>query len=81
MPAKAFEVGDRVRLRASFLRSTGQHSGHDACGKWNVLGVDGNFVIVDQVIADGGWFTAEELEADPSLRYRRLHRSGLERCK
>jgi len=61
-PRQPFVVGDQVRCRGAFLRSTGQHTGNDAHRIWTVLSIDGDFVTVDE-------------RKDPG--YRRFHRHNL----
>lgn len=62
-----FKVGDKVRLKGSFLRSTGQYTGHDAHAKWTVVAVrstpDYTIVSVDEPQTDLGYWTPEEVEA------------------
>lgn len=47
-------VGDRVRLSALFLRSTGQRLGEEGAKTWTVVAVDGDFVTVDERGVDDG---------------------------
>lgn len=66
-----FSKGDRVRLKASYLRGTGQYTGREANGKWTVVPHDcehcksGRRVAVDQDNLDHDGprhFAAENLE-------------------
>jgi hypothetical protein len=70
-------LGATVRLTGYFLKSTGQQRGGEGASRWKVLGNSGDFVIVDEP-ADTSWFTAEEMAADPSLKWRRINRGNLE---
>jgi hypothetical protein len=69
--------GAKVRLTGHYLKSTGQQRGSEGASRWTVLGTSGNFVIVDEP-ADTRYFTSEEIAADPSLKWRRIHRGNLE---
>lgn len=70
-------VGDKVRLTGEFLRATGQAAGPEGASCWVVRAIDREWAVVDQP-ADVAWYTAEELEADPSLRFRRIALGNLE---
>jgi len=77
-----FAVGDVVQLTGKFLKSTGQTAGGEEPKKWKVLQVStGDFpvITVDEVRSDLGYWTAEELEADPMLKYRRIAAANLKR--
>ena len=56
---KTFKVGDRVRLRGTFLRSTGQHTGQETRKMWTVQDCScglcrvGRFVCTDEPSYDG----------------------------
>jgi hypothetical protein len=82
-----FVPGDRVRLRGAFLRSTGQVAGGEAFSRWTVQAVQtfrGGAVLVltDELRANPGeYFTPAELAADPTLYYRRILASNLEKCR
>lgn len=82
--AKSFKVGDKVRLTGKFLRSTGQFTGDEARRVWEVLAVDPgkygspDFITVNQPRADLSYWTAEELEADPMLKWRRIAAGNLQ---
>lgn len=72
-----FKAGDKVQLTGAFLRSTGQFTGREGQKVWTVKavksyrGTDPDVVIVDEpAILD--YFTADELSADPSLKFRRI---------
>lgn len=73
---KTFASGAKVRLKREFLRNTGQYAGPDAHGRWTVIRQDGDFVLVDEPLS-AGWFTPEELAADPDLKWRRFHAGNL----
>ena len=71
-------VGAKVRLTGTFLKNTGQHRGGEGASRWTVVGHSGgSFVIVDEE-ADQSYFTAAELAADPSLKWRRINKGNLE---
>lgn len=72
-----FQVGDRVKLTAKFLRSTGQQRGDEGTKVWEILGFDNVWAIVNEPVFDSTYFTAVELEADPSLKWRRIAVSNL----
>jgi hypothetical protein len=82
-----FAPGDRVRLTGSFLRSTGQYAGGDGPTRWTVLAVqtlkhsNSVLVLTDELRADDGMFTPEELAADPTLKYRRILACNLEKVR
>lgn len=59
-----FNVGDKVRLSAKYLQSTGQYSGREAHAKWTVVEVgDHDMVYVDEPRHDLSYWTPEELKA------------------
>lgn len=73
--ATKFKVGDRVRLTGKFLRSTGQFTGGDSRSKWEVLAVSEgkqspDMITVNEPRSDMSFWTAEEIAADPSLKWR-----------
>lgn len=77
-----FKVGDKVQLTGQFLRSTGQLAGGEGQKVWTVKAVKTysgdcpDIVTVDEsAITD--YFTAEELAADPSLKFRRINSANL----
>ena len=81
---KSFSVGDKVRLTAKFLRSTGQYTGDEARRVWTITGHSGPFVVVDQPLpADmlANLYTTDELSADPSLAFRRFAPANLQACR
>ncbi len=73
MAKRVIQVGDRVRMTAKFLRSTGQYTGDEAHRTWNVTGLTNGdrWAIVDQPCGLH-CFTEAELEADPALAFRRI---------
>lgn len=71
------QVGDTVRFTSKFLRNTGQYTGHDAHGRWKVLEIRGSFAFVNQA-SDPSYFTPEELQADPMLKWRAINIANLE---
>lgn len=74
------KVGDRVRLTGEFLRNTGQVTGGEGKSRWIVKGFHRDWAIVDQPMSEG-WFTDEELAADPMLKWRRINVGNLEVVK
>lgn len=74
---KQFAPGTKVRCTGAFLRNTGQYTGSDAHAVWKVLEQKGEFVTVDEVREDLSYWTAEELAANPMLKYRRVHANNL----
>ncbi len=73
-----FQEGDVVALTGKFLKSTGQQVGGEGRKQWKVVGTSGDFVIVNEP-ADTAWYTAAELAADPSLKWRRINSANLYR--
>jgi len=69
--------GARVRMTRAFLRSTGQYSGKVANGSWLIVELQGQFALVNEPSMTD-YYTAAELAADPSLRWRRIHAANLE---
>jgi hypothetical protein len=76
MAFREFQPGCKVRLTGKFLRATGQQCSFDARKTWTIRALDGHFAVVDEP-ADTSWFSAKELAADPSLRFRRIHIDNL----
>jgi len=70
-------VGDTVRMTGKFLRNTGQQVGGEGKKHWTVKDIQGSFAVVDED-ADTSYFTAEEMQKDPSLRWRRINVGNLE---
>lgn len=77
--------GDTVRMTGKFLRNTGQVASREGKKRWKVLRIDehpsnrrGAMAVVDEKVEDD-YFTAEELKADPSLKYRRILLVNLEK--
>lgn len=74
----AFQPGDRVKLTGKFLKSTGQQAGPEGQRVWTVVGnCSSGFVMVDQDTSSDGYFSAEELAAQPDLKWRRFHPGNL----
>lgn len=84
---KRFDIGQRVRLTGAFLRSTGQIAGGEGQSVWTVqackcgLCADGRFVLTDAVRENDGMFTAEEIAAEPHLKYRHINAGNLEKAR
>jgi hypothetical protein len=78
--AHTINIGDTVRLTAKHLKSTGQIRGGAGLSRFKVTGFDGSWAVTDQELSEAalGSFTAEELAADPSLRFRRIALANLE---
>ena len=70
-------VASHVRLTRKFLRNTGQVVGGEGSKRWTILGFERDWAIVDEEVLPGS-FTAEEIAADPSLKYRRIAVANLE---
>jgi hypothetical protein len=68
-----FQVGAKVRLSGKFLRATGQVTGSEGSKTWTIRGIcqGGAWAIVDEPSMTN-YFTPEELEADPTLKWRRI---------
>lgn len=71
-----FKVGDRVQLTGQFLKNTGQVAGVEGQKVWTVKDVRRissklQLVFVDEP-SDTSYFTKEEIEADPNLKFRRI---------
>jgi hypothetical protein len=77
MKKQAFQIGDKVRLTGKFLRNTGQYTSDEARKVWTITGIDGSFVVTDEERSELSYWTAEELETDPTLRFRRIHSDNL----
>lgn len=79
---KTFSIGDKVRLTAKHLRSTCQYTGRAPFSVWTVTGHSGPWVITDEPAGHpAGYYSAEELAADPTLAFRRIHPGNLELVK
>lgn len=52
--------------------------GSEGLSKWHILGFDQDWAIVDEP-ADMSYFTADEVNADPTLKYRRISTANLVR--
>lgn len=75
----AMVPGTRVRLSGKFLANTGQRKGGEGAKTWTVLDFSAgspSWVVVDER-TDTSCYTAAELEADPSLVWRRIARANL----
>jgi hypothetical protein len=79
---RAIQPGDVVKLTGTFLKNTGQRKGSEGAKKWTVRACDcplcsrGEFVSTDEKLSSG-WFTAEELAADPSLLWRHINKGNV----
>lgn len=71
--------GNRVRLRSSYLRDTGQAVGGEGFKRWNIVSCSCHrpFVAVDEFISEG-WFTDDEIKDQPCLKFRHFDRNNLE---
>ena len=72
-------VGDKVKLTAKFLRSTGQRVGDEGTKVFTVIGFDRDWAIVNESVHDLSYFTIAELEDDPTLKWRRIGVSHLKK--
>lgn len=84
MAKQTFSVGDRVQLTSKFLRSTGQYTGREAASVWTVTGHSGSWLITDEPLETSyvnSAFTAEELTSDPSLKFRRIAPSNVQKTR
>lgn len=70
-----FQAGDKVRLSARFLRSSGQIVGGEGSSRWTILEIQGDHAVVNEP-SIMEW-TPGELEADPSLKWRRINVGNL----
>lgn len=82
MARKPIAVGDRVKLTSKFLRSTGQYTGGEAQSVWTVTGFcnGDRWAITDEPAysAGAGYYSVEELAADPTLCFRRIAVANLQ---
>jgi hypothetical protein len=71
---RKFEVGSRVKLTGKYLKSTGQATGPEGLSTWTITGFnsDRTIAITNQPAACLDYWTREELEADPTLGFRRI---------
>ena len=72
---RAFAIGDKVKLTGKFLKSTGQQRGPEGLSTWIITGFSngGRWAITDQPAANPeGYYSADELAADPTLAFRRI---------
>lgn len=76
-----FQVGDRVRLTGKFLRSTGQQVGRAGLDVWTVTALQGSFAVTDEPLSAAAlmFYSAEELAADPTLKFRRVAVANLQK--
>lgn len=85
-PRYQFYPGDLVRLSALFLKSSGQVNAKgqmltdEAEKVFKVQAVEGDFIVTDELRLDLDYWTPEELEAEPLLKFRRIHSSHLVRA-
>ena len=80
--ARQFAIGDKVRLTAKFLRSTGQYTGREPFNRWTITGFSNGWAVTDEPASNPpGYYSAEELAADPTLAFRRVATGNLELVK
>ena len=72
-------VGDRVKLTAKFLRLIEQYTGDEGTKVFTVIGFERDWAIVNEPTFDLSDFTPAELEADPTLKWRRIGISNLKK--
>lgn len=74
-------VGDRVRYSRAFMRSVGLVT-HRNFQPWTITAIDGPFAVLDEPFPMAAeFYTAEELESDPTLRFLRVNVANLEKVK
>lgn len=81
--ATKLKIGDRVRHSAKFMRSVGLVT-HRNFQPWTITGFSGPFAIMDEPLPEDfarAYFTPEEMEADPTLRFLRVNVANIERVK
>lgn len=71
------KVGDKVKLTGKFLKSTGQQAGSQGLSTWIVTAIERDWAVTNQELSSLEMFTAEELAADPSLKFRRIALANL----
>jgi hypothetical protein len=77
-----FTIGDKVRYTGKFLRNTGQYTGSAGLDRWIITGfTNGDQWAITNEPADTSIYSADELETDPTLAYRRIAVGNLERVK
>lgn len=77
---RKFEIGSRVKLTGKFLKSTGQARGSEGLSTWTVTGFSRDWAITDEPLSPeyvASAFTPAELDADPTLRFRRIALANL----
>lgn len=79
MSKNKFSIGDKVKFTGKFLKSTGQRTGSAGQDTFIVTGFSGSFVVTNQELSSASldMFSAEELAADPTLRFRRIAAANL----
>ncbi len=81
---QALAVGDRVQLTSKFLRSTGQYTGREPASVWTITGLcnGDRWAITDEPASNPpGYYTDQELLAEPSLAFRRIALANLQRVR
>jgi hypothetical protein len=83
MAKRALQIGDRVRLTAKHLRNTGQYTGPAGQSVWTITGFSNGdrWAVTDERSASAelaGYYSTEELAADPTLRFRRIAVANLQ---
>jgi hypothetical protein len=77
-----FAIGDRIQLTSKFLRNTGQYTGREPASVWTVTGFSGPWLVTDEPAGDpAGYYSDEELAADPTLAYRRIAPGNVQRVR
>lgn len=74
------QVGDKVKLTGKFLKSTGQFKGPAGLSTWVVTAITPNgWAVTNQAVSNATLesFAADELAADPSLKFRRIALANL----
>ena len=84
MSKQALQVGDKVRLTGKYLKSTGQQRGGEGQSVWLITALSGPFVVTNERLRPTNverLWTPAELEADPSLWFRRFHPGNLQKVR
>lgn len=77
-------IGDRVQLTSKFLRNTGQYTGREPASVWTITGFTNGdqWAITDEPSCHPvGYYSAEELAADPTLAFRRIAVGNLQKVR
>ena len=81
MATRKFQIGDKVRLTAKFLRNTGQYAGPSSLSVWTITGFTRNGWAITDEPSDAYYYSAEEVAADPTLGFRRIALCHLQKVR